>query len=80
MLDLLSWKTSLLKLKIPLTDYVGCSVKTQPQHSQFFDIFNQFIAKFSKAKIDNDNAKKEVEEKILKQHQEVIDEIDFSQS
>ena len=81
MLDLLSWKTSLLNRTIPLTEYVGCSVKTKTQHIQFSDIFNQFIAKFSQAKFENDNAnKRKKEEKIEKQHQEVIDEIDFGQS
>ena len=50
-----------------------CEDPTTTQSDEFFGIFDHFITTFSDARMDNENAKKkkEEEERIAKQHQEV---------
>jgi dishevelled associated activator of morphogenesis len=51
-----------------------CEDPVTTQSDEFFGIFDHFITCFQEAKMDNENARKkrEEEEKIAKQHQEVI--------
>ena len=50
-----------------------CEDPVTTQSDEFFGIFDHFITCFQEAKMDNENARKkrEEEEKIAKQHQEV---------
>ena len=52
---------------------------TTTQSDEFFGIFDYFISSFEEARADNENVrkKKEEEEKIAKQHQEVKYIIEF---
>jgi hypothetical protein len=51
-----------------------CEDPVTTQSDEFFGIFDHFITCFQEAKMDNENARKkrEEEEKIAKQHQEVL--------
>ena len=51
-----------------------CEDPTTTQSDEFFGIFDVYVTSLQEAKQENDNVrrKKEEEEKIAKQHQEVI--------